>query len=69
MAYNSDIHVRELEKYAEKLGFSQCVMVGIKSNGQYAVITWGENKYLCEQTKKWGSVCEKAIMKHYTKGE
>jgi len=66
MAWNDNPFVRDLAKYGEDHGFIQCVIVGIKADGSFAVATWGKTKQLCEYTKALGGVCEKAVIDFYS---
>lgn len=51
MAWNSDPVVRDLGKYAGKHNFQQAVVIGIKQDGEFQVVSYGKNAVLCKAAK------------------
>ena len=51
MAWNSDPVIRDLGKYAGRHKFKQAVVVGIKDNGKFEVVSYGKTAALCKKAK------------------
>lgn len=52
MAWTNDSKIRDLEPYAEKHDFQQVVIIAIRPDDKFEVISYGRNKKLCDSAKE-----------------
>jgi len=53
MAWNSNPKVRGLGEYADKHGFTEAVVIGVRPDGKFETISYGKTTKLCKNAKRW----------------
>jgi len=52
MGWTNNPKVRALEPYAKKHGFNQVIVVGVRPDGNFEVISYGITAGYCDDAKK-----------------
>lgn len=66
MAWNPSPEVAVARDAAKKLDADRCIVIYTrKSDGRFAMATFGETKALCTETKNMGDTAFDAIAKEY----
>lgn len=61
MTWNSNPKVRQLADYAKQHSFKQAVVIGIREDGKYEVISCGKNRRECDNAKLLNDQLSSAI--------
>lgn len=51
MGWQDNPKIRDLEPYAKKHGFMKVILVGIRNDGQFEVISYGRTAQLCKEAE------------------
>ena len=52
MAWTDNPKIRDLEPYAKKHNFTQVIVIGVRNDGAFEVLSYGITKNLCDDAEK-----------------